>query len=110
MDDAPIDRDRLTELEDEIGAEDLRLVLEMFLEEAAAAVAALADRPSATEHAKSMHFLRSGALNLGLAGLAAEARRIAALPEADRRAAWIAPPLTAAIAAGRDALDATLTA
>lgn len=108
MDLAALDHDRLAELETEIGAEDLRQVLDMFLQEAVDAVSTLRDDLSAGEYAKSMHFLRSGALNLGLAALAREARRIAALPDRERRAATVGPDLARAIEEGRTAVAARL--
>lgn len=105
MHDAALDDDRLAELEAEIGSDDLRAVLEMFLQEAADAVAAIEDGLAPEGHAKSMHFLRSGALNLGLAGLAAEARRIAALDVAARAGDVVRPALADAIAISRAALQ-----
>ena len=105
-----LDQDRLSELASEIGADDLRLVLDMFLAEARDAVAALRDDLAAGDYAKSMHFLRSGALNLGLSGLAEEARRVAHVPDAERLASVVGPELQRAIDASRAALTKRLDA
>ena len=110
MTDAPFDEDRLDELLSEIGAEDLGAVLDLFLAEACEAASGLHDALTADEYAKAMHFLRSGAVNLGLLGLAAEARRLARLPDPERRAETAAPALVRTIDACRAALAGRLTA
>jgi HPt (histidine-containing phosphotransfer) domain-containing protein len=61
-----IDWDRLNELRDEIGAEDLADVVSVFLEEADEVMAqVLAGIPAARMEAQ-LHFLKGSALNLGL--------------------------------------------
>ncbi|MEM7644289.1 MAG: hypothetical protein AAF366_17445 [Pseudomonadota bacterium] len=77
-----IDETRMTELRDEIGAEDLAMILDVYLEEAAEMLASLATPLSPEDRGKALHFLRSGALNLGLSGLAGAA----AGTDADRAA------------------------
>ena len=108
MTDSILDTARLAELAEEVGADDLRFVLDMFLDEVAEAVRTLDPALAAEPYAKRMHFVRSGALNLGLAGLAAEARRQAALPDGERAGAG--PALAAAIERAREALDGHLEA
>lgn len=63
-----VDEDRIRELEDDFGAEDLAEIIEAFLEEASEAVEALApllsDVPS-EERKDQFHFLAGAARNLG---------------------------------------------
>ncbi|MGB3554624.1 MAG: hypothetical protein WBA25_08295 [Jannaschia sp.] len=80
-----IDQDRITELKDEIGDDDLALVLGMFIAEARREIARIGTGLDAVDHAKATHFLRSGALNVGLVGLARDAD-LAAMVQADARA------------------------
>ena len=82
-----LDGDRLSELADEVGEEDLIAVLLMFLEEAEGEIAHLSEGLDDEAHAKSAHFLRSGALNIGFAALAEAAREAADLPATHRPAA-----------------------
>lgn len=65
-----IDMDRIAELEEEIGGEDLRLIFRVFLGEAEETLAALAPGTTEGELARAAHFLRSGALNIGFTGIA----------------------------------------
>ena len=65
-----IDWDRVTELRDEIGAEDLATVIEMFLEEVAEKLQEVMDGTSKAALSEDMHFLRSSALNIGFVKLA----------------------------------------
>ena len=65
-----IDEDRIRELRDEIGAEDLDLVLDLFLAEAGETLSGIEAGQSAEALERAMHFLRSGALNMGLSGFA----------------------------------------
>lgn len=58
-----IDWDRVSELRDEIGAEDFGEVVEIFLEEVDAAIEALGDGADSLE--AQLHFLKGSALNLG---------------------------------------------
>ena len=73
-----IDINRINELTAEIGAEDLRLILELFLEEAVQTLDRLEDGLPPHELGRAMHFLRSGALNTGLRGVAITAAAIEA--------------------------------
>ncbi|MEM7488353.1 MAG: histidine kinase [Pseudomonadota bacterium] len=70
---AMIDVTRMNELRAEIGQEDLAMILDVYLTEAEEMLGRLAECPSVEERGKALHFLRSGALNLGLEGLAASA-------------------------------------
>lgn len=65
-----IDWDRVAELRDEIGAEDLTTVIGMFLDEVAEKLQAVKDGASRATLSEDMHFLRSSALNIGFAELA----------------------------------------
>ena len=95
-----LDEDRLLELDRDLGEGDLALVLAMFLDEAAAEVAKLEAGLPDPQRRKAGHFLRSGALNLGLTGLSDAAR---AVEGADDRPAAVAA-VRAAVEATRDAL------
>lgn len=79
-----IDTERLKELELEIGPDDLGMVLQMFLAEAEKTVAQIATGLDDAEHAGATHFLRSGALNIGLVGIAKASDKAAAVDPADR--------------------------
>lgn len=65
-----IDWERIAELREEIGAEDLAEVMEMFLEEVGGRLEELKARTSDQSLAEDMHFLKSSALNIGFAKLA----------------------------------------
>jgi len=65
-----IDWDRVAELRDEIGAEDLATVIEMFLEEVAEKLQEVVGGSSKASLSEDMHFLRSSALNIGFVELA----------------------------------------
>lgn len=65
-----IDWDRVAELRDEIGEEDLAEVVEMFLDEVAEKLADLKAGVIPQSIAEDMHFLKSSALNIGFATLA----------------------------------------
>lgn len=82
-----IDSERITELEAEIGAEDLGMILAMFFEEAADTFAGIEAGLDAEGLGRAMHFLRSGALNLGLRGFATAAGTITGEQEIDPMAA-----------------------
>lgn len=56
---------RVTELRDEIGAEDFGEVVELFLDEVDAAIAALRGNPDRARLGQDLHFLKGSALNLG---------------------------------------------
>ncbi len=68
--------DRIVELQEGIGVEDLRLILRVFLGEAEETLAGLTPGLAAEERARAAHFLRSGALNIGFTGIAALAMRL----------------------------------
>ena len=87
MSHAAFDPQRMNELTEELGPEDLAEIVEMFLVEAIAAVARLRACASDEDYGKALHFLRSGALNLGLAGLAGEVARITLVPVDERERA-----------------------
>lgn len=98
-----VDMERIDELAQEIGKDDLLIVLDMFLIEARKTIATIGAGLSDEEHAKATHFLRSGALNIGLISFAAQADRVAASPAPDR--ASMASTLTTSLQASVDAID-----
>jgi len=65
-----IDWDRVAELRDEIGSEDLATVIGMFLDEVAEKLLEVQDGTSKASLSENMHFLRSSALNIGFSELA----------------------------------------
>ena len=65
-----IDAERMTELEAEIGSEDLAFILAAYFEEAEAALVRMEAGLAPEDHRRALHFLRSGALNIGLCGIA----------------------------------------
>ncbi|MEL6587261.1 MAG: Hpt domain-containing protein [Pseudomonadota bacterium] len=71
--------DRIKELEQEIGAEDLGAVLSIFLSEAEKTIASIGQGLDDGDHARATHFLRSGALNMGLVGFADAADQAASV-------------------------------
>lgn len=101
-----MDTGRIQELRDEIGEEDMILVFGIFLSEAERMIARIATGLGDVDHAKAAHFLRSGALNLGLVSLAAAADGVAAVDAADRAAS--ARNLSTVLAASLAALDLPL--
>lgn len=60
-----IDWDRVEELRDEVGADDLRDVVELFLDEVEAELSALPSSTDAPALERRLHFLKGSALNLG---------------------------------------------
>ncbi len=82
-----IDSERISDLEDEIGADDLEMILTLFLDEAADTLARIETGLDAEGLGRAMHFLRSGALNMGLQGLATAAGKIAGERDVDPVAA-----------------------
>lgn len=66
-----IDWDRVTELQDEVGAEDFLEIVTLFLEEVDEATANLSPDLSGDALADALHFLKGCSLNLGFAELAA---------------------------------------
>lgn len=80
-----IDADRINELRQEIGPDDLAMVIGMFLGEARGKIDSIATGLPDGEHARAIHFLRSGALNIGLVGFA-QAADLAGAAAPDTRA------------------------
>ncbi|MFE3838291.1 Hpt domain-containing protein [Pseudogemmobacter sonorensis] len=78
-----IDRDRLDELHEEIGEDDLGSVVSVFLDETDEVISGLGPGLSAAELEAQLHFLKGSALNLGL-------RAFAALCQQGERAAGLA--------------------
>lgn len=66
-----IDWDRVSELRDEVGAEDFDEVVEIFLDEADAEIARLPQLSDAEGIEALLHFLKGSALNLGFSEFAA---------------------------------------
>lgn len=62
-----IDWGKVRELRDEVGAEDLQEVVDLFLEEVEGTIGELAHGP---ELEAQMHFIKGAALNLGFSDLA----------------------------------------
>jgi len=60
-----IDWNRVAELRDEVGAEDLDEVVEIFLEEVEEVIARLKATPDIARYEEDLHFLKGSALNLG---------------------------------------------
>ena len=72
-----IDWNRVSELREEVGDEDLQEILEMFLEE----VAEVLDRLPAESHSalsETLHFLKGSAMNIGLSDFSALCRDLEA--------------------------------
>lgn len=66
-----IEWNRVTELHDEIGAEDFADIVEVFLEEVDEIIAGLAAGAAPPDLGASLHLLKGSALNLGFSTLAA---------------------------------------
>ena len=60
-----IDWQRVSELRDEIGAEDFEEVVPLFLEEVAGVIDAFRTGPDPAQLETDLHFLKGSALNLG---------------------------------------------
>lgn len=71
-----IDHSRIQELRTEIGDEDLTFIVSVYLEEARRTLDGLSGGLSQDDRARTVHFLRSGALNIGLRGIATLAGRL----------------------------------
>jgi hypothetical protein len=83
-----LDLTRLQELCEEIGRDDVGLIIDVYLEEAEGVLDAIQPDTDPGERSRSLHFLRSGALNLGLvefAGVATEANRKEVIQDVFRR-------------------------
>ncbi len=66
-----IDWTRVRELKDEIGEEDFAEVAEMFIGEVEEVIDRLKVKPDPSRYEEDLHFIKSSALNLGFADLAA---------------------------------------
>ena len=64
-----IDLTRIHELRAEIGRDDLAAIVAVYREEAEATLARITPRLPRQDYARALHFLRSGALNIGLSGI-----------------------------------------
>lgn len=62
-----IDWDRVTELREQVGAEDFQEVVDLFLEEVLEVINALRTQPDEGRLESDLHFLKGCALNLGFA-------------------------------------------
>ncbi len=65
-----IDWERVHELREEVGKDDFREVVELFLEEVEGVIARLRDSPDPLRFEDDFHFLKGSALNLGFSALA----------------------------------------
>lgn len=79
-----IDTERIAELQAEIGPEDLSHIVSIYLEEARATLNRIERGLSIEDHARAVHFLRSGALNIGLRGIADLAAQLTCTGSANR--------------------------
>jgi len=66
-----IDWERVADLRSEVGEDDFREVVELFLEEVEEVIDRLATRPDAARYEEDLHFLKGSALNLGFCHFAA---------------------------------------
>ena len=66
-----IDWERVSELREEVGAEDFGEVVELFLEEVEEVISKLRTAPNPAEYEDDLHFLKGSALNLGFADFGA---------------------------------------
>ena len=66
-----VDWSRVKELRNEVGDEDFNEILSMFLDETDAVIRRLPDAKTAKEIEGELHFLKGGALNIGMARFAA---------------------------------------
>ncbi|WP_434289737.1 Hpt domain-containing protein [Celeribacter sp. SCSIO 80788] len=69
-----IDWNRVAELRDEVGAEDFREVVDLFLEEVDEAIARMQSMPDTASLEQDLHFLKGSSLNLGFAAFSALCR------------------------------------
>ena len=82
-----VDFARIKELRDEIGEEDMRAVLDIFRSEASEVIASIEGARDDATYQKAIHFLRSGALNLGLRSFSEHAESLRYTPLVHRAAA-----------------------
>ncbi|GGD21385.1 Hpt domain-containing protein [Sinisalibacter lacisalsi] len=82
-----IDWERVQELKEEIGEEDLAEVADLFMTEVEDVIHRLRQNPTPATYEADLHFLKSSALNLGftqLASLCQSGERMSASGLADR--------------------------
>mgnify|MGYP002624652506 FL=1 len=82
-----IDWQRVDELRDEVGADDFREVVDIFLEEVDEVVNRLRNRPDPAACEAELHFLKGSALNLGfsvLGSICSNGEKLAAEGRADQ--------------------------
>jgi HPt (histidine-containing phosphotransfer) domain-containing protein len=96
-----IDWERVTQLRDEVGAEDFAEVVELFLEEVEEVTERLAHSPEPARFEEDLHFLKGSALNLGFekfSVMCQTGERLAARGDADK---IDIPPILESYAASR---------
>lgn len=98
-----LDWDRVNELRDEIGEEDLADVLSLFLEEVEERLGQL-DAGSSAPLADDLHFVKSSALNIGFSALAEMSAGMETAARAGAASADIAA-LRSCFQSARDALQ-----
>lgn len=96
-----IDWARISELEEEVGAEDFTEIAALFLAEVGEALTSLPEPLTGPEARDAFHGLKGSALNLGFARMA----ELCAAAEADPASADV-PGIRMAFAESRQALDA----
>ncbi|WP_114286871.1 Hpt domain-containing protein [Candidatus Halocynthiibacter alkanivorans] len=62
-----IDWQRVTDLRDEVGSEDFKEVLDLFLEEVEEVITRMRRMPDPARYEEDLHFLKGSSLNLGFA-------------------------------------------
>ena len=67
-----IDWERVADLRAEVGEDDFRDVLELFLEEVEEVIDRLKTRPDTSRYEDDLHFLKGSALNLGFRHFSAQ--------------------------------------
>ena len=92
-----IDWARVSELRDEVGAEDFDEVVELSLEEVDEAIAALRDLTDLSELEPQCHFLKGSALISGSAISQICVRQARRQQQRDKARMWTLPPLCKAM-------------
>jgi HPt (histidine-containing phosphotransfer) domain-containing protein len=98
-----IDRARVNDLRDEVGAEDLAEVVRMFCEEVEETLDRLRSRPSRSL-ADDLHFLKGSALNIGMSEVGTLCQSFEASLRADPSAIPDVARIATAFARAREAL------
>ena len=99
-----IDRTRLAELSEEVGADDLCEVVDLFCEEVEETLSRVARHGTATL-AEDLHFLKGSALNIGMSEVAELCRRAETAVRADPDAAPDFAKIAQAFKVARHALN-----